>query len=134
MKARIITEKELVLLYRLNPAEGPGKAIVEALNAQRVPYREVGEDMLGETVGYLAGLSGYEKATEPFPGEKSAESVMVFQGLSESRLNRVLKKLPAESADVLKAVVTPSNRDWMLVQLISQLSGEREAFAKLEQK
>ena len=107
---------------------------MEALDAQRVPYREAGGDMLGETVGYLAGLPGYEKATEPFPGEKSAESVMVFQGLSESRLNRVLKKLPAESADVLKAVVTPSNRDWMLVQLISQLAGEREAFAKLEQK
>ena len=75
-------------------------------------------------------LSGDEAAAETTP---FTEELLVLCGFGGGQLDLLLRQLRQHRAAVaLKAVLTPTNRDWPLTRLYAELCAERDAFARGE--
>lgn len=122
---------ELVLLYGLSASIKEGERVQAVLREADIPIKEILPQEACLSAGALAGLDAAEKAppmVDPFP-----QSAMVFCGFTEQRLREVLALLKESGvgASVLKAVLTPKNRDWRFCDLLTELHKEREAFARM---
>ncbi len=136
MKAHI-KNSELVLLYGLQEGSEKGETVRKILQRLRMPYRILSDEMLGETLGYVAGLPGFPASASPYTGEGLGEEVLLMSGLADQRLNELLAALREGQAPIrLKAVITPNNRGWKLFDLFHELIEEHEtigAFNRLRQ-
>ncbi len=122
---------ELVLLYGLSASRPEGDRVQAVLREADIPLKEIQAQEAGMSVGALAGLDEAEicpPMLETFP-----QSAMVFCGFSEQRLREVLALLrdSGVGSSVLKAVLTPKNRDWRFCDLLKELQKEREAFVRM---
>jgi hypothetical protein len=122
---------ELVLLYGLSASHPEGDKVQNVLREADIPLKEIQPPEVGMSVGALAGLD--TAATCPPMLETFPQSAMVFCGFSEQRLREALALLrdSAAGSSVLKAVLTPKNRDWRFCDLLKELQKEREAFARM---
>ncbi len=133
MKARINREK--VLLYHLEAGSEKGSRIRRLLKELRIEAVELNETALGQTLGFLAGFPGYSlseaTAAEPVPEQE----LMAFCGFSDSRLNAFLRAYREALIPpvALKAVVTPHNREWRLIDLFRELQQEHAFFQKYQE-
>ncbi len=136
MKAHV-KNSELVLLYGLQEDSEKGETVQKILKRLRMPCRILPDEMLGETLGYAAGLPGVSASASPYTGEGLGEEVLLMSGLSDSRLNELLAALREGRVSIrLKAVITPNNRGWKLFDLFRELIEEHEtigAFNRLRQ-
>jgi hypothetical protein len=123
--------KELVLLYGLSASEPEGDLVQAILREAEIPFKEIQTQEVGMPVGALAGLDAAE--TCPPMVESFPQSTMVLCGFSEQRLREVLSLCRDAKAgsSVMKAVLTPKNRDWRFCDLLSELNKEREAFLRM---
>lgn len=130
MKANI--RKELVLLYHVEENTDKGAAVAAVLSRLGVPYHTVTDNQLGESVGYNAGMPGFEAAGTAYAGAVPPDAAMVFKDLAGSRFNQLLSKLKeaAPGDAVLKAVVTDTNKGWPFYKLLEELAKEREAIRR----
>ena len=90
------------------------------------------EDM-GQQVGYLCGFKGYRRKNRE-PGELPRGYAMVlFDGLSRDDLDRTLKAIHDGGITVrsLKAMVTPTNRNWTLDALLGEIHQEQQIMGEL---
>lgn len=133
MKARINRQK--ILLYHLGAESEKGSRIRKLLDEQRISAVELDEAALGQTLGYLAGIPGYTKAEAVVPEPAPDQELMAFCGFSDSSLNDFLQAYRrAQIAPVaLKAVVTPHNREWRLIDLFGELKREHAFFQKYQE-
>lgn len=110
-----------------------------------VRIRNISGDQVMETVGYLAGLPGFEPAgtagnpAEAYSVSESAgitvplpeipEQVMVLKNFSGSRIDELLAGLRKAGVPKieLKAVLTESNSRWTFYQLYQELAEEHKA-------
>ena len=73
------------------------------------------------TVGYLAGLDGYEKADQIWDGDSFDTEFMLLCNLPESLLDRFLDEMQGNGLRIdHKAVVTEYNRDAEFHELIEE--------------
>lgn len=126
-----MASNELVLLYGLSAAQADGDRVQTALRDAGIPFKEILPQEVGLRVGALAGLDALDACppmVEPVP-----LSAMVFCGFSEQRLREALALLRegGAGAAVLKAVLTPNNRDWRFCDLLEELKKEREVLAQM---
>lgn len=95
--------------------------------------RVVEEAELDQQLGYLCGLPGYRfrKTEEVKPAHPGA--LMVFHELTQEELEALLKALRASSVTVssVKAMVTPTNREWTLRRLGDEVREEHEVMTVL---
>lgn len=128
MKAHIVREPRCALLWNF-PAGSPGYDAVErAARACRVTLRAVGNGELGATVGDLC-------AGEPLPPAAPLAAVpdrpaLIVSGLDHQtgELGRFLDLAKEAGADIpLRAMVTPTSKQWTLAQLLMELNSEHEA-------
>lgn len=126
MKSRIIpTIPETILSYNIGEKAAKLEEAAGSLNMKHVP---IPADKAGETVGFLAGYSGF-----PSNGtEISAEGeCVIFSGITSKRLDALLKAMRDGGLDIpLKAVVTQHNQNKSVEWLLSELSKERAAIEK----
>jgi hypothetical protein len=122
---------ELVLLYGLSASQEDGDKVQSVLREACIPLREINPQEAGMSVGALAGLDAAD--TCPPMLEPCPQKAMVFCGFSEQRLREALALLrdSGAGASVLKAVLTPKNRDWRFCDLLAELQKERDAFARM---
>lgn len=130
MKAMVT--KELVLLYGMEARSERGQEIVKLLNSMRVDAKFLGRDALGQTVGYLCGLSGYDRREAEEAGGFQ-EELLILRGFSGARLNQLLGLFRSSGVRKveLKAAVTDTNRDWTLAKLAAEIQKEHEYMKKL---
>lgn len=123
-----MAKEELVLLYQLDPATEKGLRAREILSKLNIRVKTVQAEMLSHTIGHLAGLPGHKPAEQPYTGEAIPDEVMLMKDLSDSRIDRILKDFRegGVSRIALKAVVTPHNQGWTLLDLISELRSEHQ--------
>lgn len=57
----------------------------------KVKIRMVGERDFLQPIGYLAGVEGIAPSEETFTGEVPEHEIMVFAGVSDAKLQRMLK-------------------------------------------
>ncbi len=121
-----------VVLYNLDADSSRGgrlRAILEKLN---IPAAEMTYAHLNETVGYLAGLDGYEAAGEAYTGKEYDAEFMLICNLPEALLDRFLDAMQADGLRIdHKAVVTAYNRDARYYELMDDIADEHSVFQML---
>lgn len=132
---------EMVLYY--NPENGaPARqtALMKSVFVRMgVRIRNVRPEEVNETVGYLAGLKGFEKReAEDSAGQKTgseealpkiSEQVLVLKGFSGGRLDQLLASLRRAGVPKidLKAVLTEHNSGWTFYHLYEEIREEHAA-------
>ena len=120
-----------VLLFSFRPEERTMR-IIRYLTAQGVSVRTVQAAELGETLGYLFSLPGYEKRSAPNFIASNVPEMLVMHGFDQATLDAFLRFFRDESVRrvELKAVLTPTNASWTVVELSRHLAAERDSLQK----
>lgn len=126
MKSRIIpTISETILSYNIGEKTEKLEETANSLNMKHVP---IPADKAGETVGFLAGYSGFSSNGTEISAEGEC---IIFSGITSKRLDALLKAMRDGGLDIpLKAVVTQHNQNKSVEWLLSELSKERAAIEK----
>lgn len=100
--------KEVVLVYRLDLKIKD--AIEKIMSQLDVNVKEILDEDINQTMGYLLDISGYEKSEEVFEGELDKEFIF-FAGFSDEQLDLVLEIFKAAQIPYIpyKAMLTPDN-------------------------
>lgn len=97
-----------------------------------VRIKNIDQDQIGQTIGYLAGIPGFEKKEEGIENVPIQEEVLVMKDFAGSRMDQLflgLRRAKVPSG-ALKAIITDSNVNWSFYQLYQELVKERTAIAK----
>ena len=116
--------KELVLYYTPSPAPHVAK-LKSVLVRMGVRIKNIGPEQVNQTVGYLAGLPGFEEqAAEALP--VIPEEVLVMKNFTSSRIDALLFGLRKAGVPkiALKAIITEHNCKWTFYQLYEELRKE----------
>lgn len=94
-----------------------------------VRIRNIGPEQTGQTVGFLAGLPGFEEQDGPEEIPEIPEEMLVLKQFSGRRLDELLLGLRRAGVPriALKAVVTEQNASWPFYKLYQELRQEHEA-------
>ena len=121
-----------VLLYNLSADTSMGVRLRKILEEQGIEAVDVATSQLGETLGYLAGMDGYEANPNPYTGSGSNTEFMVMANFSEAQLDRFLDAMTQNGIRIdHKAVTTAYNVDYEFHQLIDDIKEEHETFQAL---
>ena len=117
--------KEKILIYGVQPGSKRESQLKTALGFLGIPGIFLGKASLCQKVGYLAGLKGYERS-EDQEMEAVERELMILSGISPARLDQISgfmrrMKLPPVK---LKAMITPTNVEWTLFELLHEVQGE----------
>ncbi len=124
--------KEMVLYY--TPQQSPKVTKLKGVLVRMgIRIKNITPDQVGQKVGYLAGLEGYE-AEETDPDvvlPVIGEEVLVMHRFTSRRIDELLLNLrkAGVSKIELKAIVTESNCPWSFYQLYEEL---KEEHAKMQ--
>lgn len=123
MKSRIIpTIPETILSYNIGEKAEKLEETANSLNMKHVP---IPADKAGETVGFLAGYSGFSSNGTEISAEGEC---VIFSGITSKRLDALLKAMRDRGLDIpLKAVVTQHNQNKSVEWLLSELAKEHKA-------
>lgn len=123
MKSRIIpTIPETILSYNIGEKAAKLEETANLLNMKHVP---IPADKAGETVGFLAGYSGFSSNGTEISAEGEC---IIFSGITSKRLDALLKAMRDRGLDIpLKAVVTQHNQNKSVEWLLSELAKEHKA-------
>ena len=130
---------EMALYY--NPGNGiPARqtALMKSVFVRMgVRIRNVGPEDVNQTVGYLAGLKGFERQEAETAGELLVipEQVLVLKGFSGGRLDLLLSSLRRARVPKidLKAVLTEQNSGWTFYRLYEEIRAEHASMTEGEQ-
>jgi len=121
-----------VALYNLGEDTSRGVRLRSILSGLGIEVLDVSDTELNQTVGYLAGLDGYEPAEKPYSGSGADTEFMLICNLSDALLDRFLAGMQADGLRIdHKAVVTEYNRDTQYHELIDDIAEEHEVFQAL---
>ena len=127
MKARIIQEPRGVLLWRFDEKSAGYDALAHAARAYKLKLRCIADGDLAARVGDLCrGLPS--PAFAPLI-KVSDRPAMIVSGLRHDtgELGHFLDLVKAGGADFpLRGMVTPTSRDWTLLQLLQELNAEHD--------
>ena len=121
-----------VVLYNLGEDTSRGARVRAILAELNIPAETVTAEQLNETVGHLAGLDGYEAASEKYTGTVPDTEFMLLCNLPEALLDKFLDAMQTDGLRIdHKAVVTAYNRDMKLHELMGDISEEHDVFQAL---
>lgn len=118
--------QELVLFYYPAPEAAKAKSVFARMG---VRIKTITPDLLGEPLGFLAGLAGFAPGGQPPQAPAPPDPVLVLCNFAGHRLDALLQGLRKAGVPrtVYKAVLTPSNAAWTLSALAEELAEERAA-------
>ncbi|WP_369281975.1 DUF3783 domain-containing protein [Oscillibacter sp. GMB15532] len=121
-----------VALYNLGENTSRGMRLRSILSGLGIEVLDVSDAELNQTVGYLAGLDGYEADKTPYSGSGVDTEFMLICNLSDALLDRFLAGMQADGLRIdHKAVVTEYNREMQYHELIDDIAEEHEVFQAL---
>lgn len=83
------------------------------------------------TEGTIPSGSAATEGTVPAPAAQTPPSCLVLCGLRDKRLDKVLFELRRADIPIdYKAVLTPSNQEWTVPELMKELQRERQAVGR----
>lgn len=81
--------------------------------------------------GTIPSGSATTEGTVPAPAAQTPPSCLVLCGLRDKRLDKVLFELRRADIPIdYKAVLTPSNQEWTVPELMKELQRERQAMGR----
>ena len=132
--------QELVLYY--NPeASSKVMKLKGVLVRMGVRIRNVAPEQVTETVGALAGISGYKRAEQESAPDAGVlpiipEEMLVMHGFTGRRIDELLLGLRKAGVPKveLKAIVTESNAGWTFYHLYEEIKEEHERMKQMEKE
>ena len=105
--------KETILLFNLADKQTRRKVEL-ALFPLKLRLRYIPKDQYNQPLGALAGLGDVPPCEACYEGEELPDTMLVFAGLSDARLNQVLLALRRSKSGTFpyKAILTPTNQFW----------------------
>lgn len=83
------------------------------------------------TEGTIPSGNAAAEGTVPAPAAQTPPSCLVLCGLRDKRLDKVLFELRRADIPIeYKAVLTPSNQEWTVPELMKELQRERQAMGR----
>ena len=123
--------KETVLFINFQDREKLRK-VKYAMIPLKMRMVQVKKEAYSQTIGYLAGLKDMEENPEKYAGEELEQEMMIFAGLSNQRLDELLKAMRKVGVRVdYKAILTETNCTWTVPELYKELVSEHESMKKL---
>ena len=127
-----IVKGPVVLLYNLEENKSLGSRLREVLAELGVSAVDVTNDQLSQTVGYLAGMEGYEYNTDPYNGQGNDVEFMLMANFPEALLDRFLAAMTENGISIgHKAVTTAYNVEYQFHELIDDIANEHQVFQAL---
>lgn len=127
--------KEMVLYYQPEKDRQSGNDTKAAklkavLVRMGIRIKNISPEQVNQTVGYLAGLDGFEeKEQEGCPGVE--EEILVMKNFSNRRIDELLLNLRGAGVPKidLKAVITDTNCKWNFYDLYLELKKEHDTMS-----
>lgn len=118
----------MLLAYELEKGtEQELKSLASAFGHQ---VKTVSPASYGETLGYVAGISGFKRNSMKDTGEKLGSGMLVLCGLDSDAMDQLLGALREQKLRIpLKAVITPYNISWTSRMLYEELKKEHVSMA-----
>ncbi|WP_313074214.1 DUF3783 domain-containing protein [Lacrimispora sp.] len=129
--------KELVLYYQPEEEKKSGNdskaaKLKAVLIRMGIRIRNISGDQINQTVGYLAGMEGFDETDlEACPPVE--EEILVMKNFSNRRVDELLLNLRRAGVPKvqLKAVITDTNCKWRFYDLYEELRQEHEAMSNI---
>lgn len=119
--------REMVLYY--NPVQTPDVAKLKGVLVRMgVRIKNIQPEQVMQTVGYLAGIAGFQEQEVPEVLPVIGEEMLVMRGFTSRRVDELLMNLRKAGVPkiALKAVVTESNCAWAFYHLYEEIKEEHE--------
>lgn len=125
---------EIALFY--NFSEERMRKAKFALLLLKIRTKTVSKSDYGQPLGYLAGIKGIEPASEDYDGTSFEEEMIVLHNFTSKTIDSLIRALNKCGVGrvPLKAVITPTNKDWNSVQLYNAVKADYEEMAGKAQK
>ena len=128
----------VILLYNLGAERPEGSALRKILFSMGLPARTVHKAQLGEKIGVLAGLPGYDAPAESVDtsdqSPNSDEHLMVMCGITNDQLDQLLAEMRQAKIRIpYKAMLTETNRDFTASELLTEIMKEHKMMLLMEQ-
>lgn len=132
MKARIRPVAPCALVWNYDQSQPGWQALQATCQKAGLALKPVSNTEAGHNVGWLCGIPGAsEAATLLHLDPDSYPAALILNGLDRKQLDGFLKELNAGGVRIpLKAVVTATNQQWPLCELLAELCKERDAMAQ----
>lgn len=119
--------KETILLFNLADKQTRRKVEL-ALFPLKLRLRYIPKDQYSQPLGALAGLGDVPPCEACYEGEELPDTMLVFAGLSDARLNQVLLALRRSKSGTFpyKAILTPTNQFWTAPECFAEIAREHE--------
>lgn len=105
------------------------KELAAGKYAQNPPDTAASDSTVAE--GTIPSGSAATEGTVPAPAAQTPPSCLVLCGLRDKRLDKVLFELRRADIPIdYKAVLTPSNQEWTVPELMKELQRERQAVGR----
>lgn len=127
--------KEMVLYYqpekdRLGGNDTKAAKLKAVLVRMGIRIKNISQDQVNQTVGYLAGYDGFEEK-EQEECLSVEEEILVMKNFSNRRIDELLQNLKRAGVPKiqLKAVITDTNCKWKFYDLYLELKKEHDTMS-----
>lgn len=119
---------KIIIIYNIKSEKL--KKLEEICKSLNIRIKKVADTMLGQPVGFLAGVAGMKKTGSVYKGSGIADEMLIFADFDDGELDEFLKAYKDSGMEPvsLKAVITPDNVSWTFVELYNELVRERQAY------
>ena len=123
----IVFMKETILLFQITDKQTRLK-VEMALFPLRVRIRYIEQEELNQPLGALAKIKEIPPKDGLYSGEPLPDSMIVFCGFDDKKLNQALLSLRKCGAGPFpyKAILTPTNQHWTPTECFLELKREHE--------
>lgn len=118
--------REIVLLYNFDNARLP--KIKRALLPLKICIKTVEKEDFSQPIGCLVGMKDIEPVGEKYSGDGFTDEMMLMAGFTSARIDALIRALNKNGVGRidLKAVVTPTNKDWNSIELYEAVKADHE--------
>lgn len=85
-----------------------------------------------QSMGYIAGISGFKRTNTNYTGPDFESEMLVFSGMDSSLMDEFLESMKKAGFPpiALKAIITPTNIFWTPAKLYDELCKEHHTMMK----
>ncbi len=123
-----MVNKAQILLFHIKPDKI--KQIETICHSLKLHAVKVKPSSYNQKLGYLSGITGFNRENVTYNGPDFPSEMMVFSGMDSDMVDLFLYKYKTASIPPigLKAVITPYNIHWSALDLYKELFKEHQSF------
>ena len=124
-----------ILLFHMN--NDRQRSIEKLCRSLTVPIKVINirPAMYSQTIGYLAGITGFDRCNTLYSGNDLDSEMLVFSGVDSDLMDEFINRMKQTGIPkiALKAVITPTNIFWTPHKLYDHLCQEHRTMNNILQ-